>query len=154
MYCPFCHFKKTRVIDKRTHKNGLVNRRRRVCTSCGKRFTTYEELLSNKIMVVKKDKRKQFFSRDKLFEGMMKACEKRNISKDVINNAVDRVEAELLKSGRLEVHSSELGGMVMRELKLIDNVAYLRFASVYKEFKDLTYFEKELKKLKSGEVLT
>ena len=150
VYCPFCRFEKTKVIDKRTHKNGLINRRRRACLSCKKRFTTYEEILSNQIVVIKKDKSRQVFDRNKLFSGMMKACEKRTVNEVEINKAVDRIESELLKSGKLEVSSGELGKMVMNELKAIDNVAYLRFASVYKDFKDITYFEKELEKLKNS----
>jgi transcriptional repressor NrdR len=154
VYCPFCRNKKTKVIDKRTRKDGLINRRRRLCLACNNRFTTYEKIIPNQIIVIKKDDRKEIFDRQKIFAGMMKACKKGHVNEAVINEAVNRIESGILLSGNPEISSSELGVRVLEELKKIDNVAYLRFASVYKDFRNLTKFEEELEKLKSGGEIT
>lgn len=147
MKCPFCSFEESKVIDSRPTDEGERIRRRRECMSCGKRFTTYEIIESVPIVVVKKDKSREVFERDKLFNGMMRACEKRPVSVDVIEKAIDEIEAELQNSLDREVTSVKIGEYVMDKLKDIDEVAYVRFASVYRQFKDINTFMSELKKL-------
>ena len=147
MKCPFCSFEESKVIDSRPTDEGERIRRRRECMSCGKRFTTYEIIESVPIVVVKKDKSSEVFDRDKLFNGMMRACEKRPVSVDVIEKAIDEIEAELQNSLDREVTSVKIGEYVMDKLKDIDEVAYVRFASVYRQFKDINTFMSELKKL-------
>ena len=148
MKCPFCGFEESKVIDSRPTDEGEKIRRRRECMSCDKRFTTYEIIESVPIVVVKKDgKSREVFDRDKLFNGMMRACEKRPVSVDVIEKAIDEIEAELQNSLDREVTSVKIGEYVMDKLKDIDEVAYVRFASVYRQFKDINTFMSELKKL-------
>ena len=147
MKCPFCSFEESKVIDSRPTDEGERIRRRRECMSCGKRFTTYEIIESVPIVVVKKDKSREVFDRDKLFNGMMRACEKRPVSVDVIEKAIDEIEAELQNSLDREVTSVKIGEYVMDKLKDIDEVAYVRFASVYRQFKDINTFMEELNKL-------
>ena len=147
MKCPFCSFEESKVIDSRPTDEGERIRRRRECMSCAKRFTTYEIIESVPIIVVKKDKSREVFDRDKLFNGMMRACEKRPVSVDVIERAIDEIEAELQNSLDREVTSVKIGEYVMDKLKDIDEVAYVRFASVYRQFKDINTFMSELKKL-------
>ncbi len=147
MKCPFCSFEESKVIDSRPTDEGERIRRRRECMSCGKRFTTYEIIESVPIVVVKKDKSREVFDRDKLFNGMMRACEKRPVSVDVIERAIDDIEAEIQNSLDREVTSVKIGELVMDKLKDIDEVAYVRFASVYRQFKDINTFMSELKKL-------
>ena len=147
MKCPFCSFEESKVIDSRPTDEGERIRRRRECMSCGKRFTTYEIIESVPIVVVKKDKSREVFDRDKLFNGMMRACEKRPVSVDVIEKAIDEIEAELQNSLDREVTSVKIGEYVMDKLKDIDEVAYVRFASVDRQFKDINTFMSELKKL-------
>lgn len=147
MKCPYCGFEESKVIDSRPTDEGERIRRRRECMSCGKRFTTYEIIESVPIVVVKKDKSREVFDRDKLFNGMMRACEKRPVSVDVIEKAIDEIEAELQNSLDREVTSVKIGEYVMDKLKDIDEVAYVRFASVYRQFKDINTFMSELKKL-------
>ncbi len=147
MKCPFCSFEESKVIDSRPTDEGERIRRRRECMSCAKRFTTYEIIESVPIVVVKKDKSREVFDRDKLFNGMMRACEKRPVSVDVIERAIDEIEAELQNSLDREVTSVKIGEYVMDKLKDIDEVAYVRFASVYRQFKDINTFMSELKKL-------
>ncbi len=147
MKCPFCSFEESKVIDSRPTDEGERIRRRRECMSCGKRFTTYEIIESVPVIVVKKDKSREVFDRDKLFNGMMRACEKRPVSVDVIERAIDDIEAELQNSLDREVTSVKIGELVMDKLKDIDEVAYVRFASVYRQFKDINTFMSELKKL-------
>lgn len=147
MKCPFCAFEESKVIDSRPTDEGERIRRRRECMSCGKRFTTYEIIESVPIVVVKKDKSREVFDRDKLFNGMMRACEKRPVSVEVIEKAIDEIEAELQNSLDREVTSVKIGEYVMDKLKDIDEVAYVRFASVYRQFKDINTFMSELKKL-------
>lgn len=148
MKCPFCSFEESKVIDSRPTDEGEKIRRRRECMSCGKRFTTYEIIESVPIVVVKKDgKAREVFDRDKLFNGMMRACEKRPVSVDVIEKAIDEIEAEIQNSLDREVTSVRIGELVMDKLKDIDEVAYVRFASVYRQFKDINTFMSELKKL-------
>ena len=147
MKCPFCSFEESKVIDSRPTDEGERIRRRRECMSCAKRFTTYEIIESVPIVVVKKDKSRQAFDRVKLFNGMLRACEKRPVSVDVIEKAIDEIEAELQNSLDREVTSVKIGEYVMDKLKDIDEVAYVRFASVYRQFKDINTFMSELKKL-------
>lgn len=147
MKCPYCGFEESKVIDSRPTDEGERIRRRRECMSCAKRFTTYEIIESVPIVVVKKDKSREVFDRDKLFNGMMRACEKRPVSVDVIEKAIDEIEAELQNSLDREVTSVKIGEYVMDKLKDIDEVAYVRFASVYRQFKDINTFMSELKKL-------
>ena len=147
MKCPFCSFEESKVIDSRPTDEGERIRRRRECISCGKRFTTYEIIENVPIVVVKKDKSRQVFDRDKLFSGIMRACEKRPVSVEVIERAIDEIEAELQNSLDREVTSVRIGELVMDKLKDIDEVAYVRFASVYRQFNDINTFMSELKKL-------
>ena len=148
MKCPFCGFEESKVIDSRPTDEGEKIRRRRECMSCGKRFTTYEISESVPIVVVKKDgKSREVFDRDKLFNGMMRACEKRPVSVGDIERAIDEIEAEIQNSLDREVTSVRIGELVMDKLKDIDEVAYVRFASVYRQFKDINTFMSELKKL-------
>ena len=147
MKCPFCGFEESKVIDSRPTDEGERIRRRRECMSCAKRFTTYEIIESVPVVVVKKDKSREVFDRDKLFNGIMRACEKRPVSVEVIVRVVDEIEAELQNSLDREVTSVHIGELVMDKLKDIDEVAYVRFASVYRQFKDINTFMSELKKL-------
>lgn len=148
MKCPFCSFEESKVIDSRPTDEGEKIRRRRECMSCAKRFTTYEIIESVPIVVVKKDgKSREVFDRDKLFNGMMRACEKRPVSVGDIERAIDEIEAEIQNSLDREVTSVRIGELVMDKLKDIDEVAYVRFASVYRQFKDINTFMSELKKL-------
>ncbi len=146
MRCPSCSFEATRVIDSREVDNSI--RRRRECIKCGFRFTTYERLEPVSLLVVKRDGRREQFDRVKLERGIQKACEKRPISFEFIQKIVSDIEQELRESGETEIKSSKIGKMVMIRLKEIDEVAYIRFASVYKKFKDIKSFEEELEKLK------
>ena len=147
MICPFCKSKKTRVLDKREIGSGTVTRRRRECIECGKRFTTYERVEEFDIFVIKKDGRREPYNRLKLRTGISKACEKRPISQEIINEIVGRIENDLRQLRTIEVKSKIIGEKVIDELKKLDKVAYIRFASVYREFADATDFQKELKEL-------
>lgn len=144
MKCPFCGFSESKVIDSRPTDEGEKIRRRRECVSCSKRFTTYEIIESVPIIVVKKDKSREAFDRVKLFNGMLRACEKRPVSISQIENAVADIEAELQNSLDREVTSVHIGELAMDRLKLLDEVAYVRFASVYRQFKDINTFMEEL----------
>ncbi len=145
MNCPFCGNEEHKVVDKREANE--ATRRRRECLRCKKRFTTYERIEPFDLVVVKKDGRREPFSREKLRSGMTKACEKRPIPQEKIGVSVDEIEAELRSEEKKEVPSTHVGELVMRKLKKLDKVAYIRFASVYRQFADLESFEKELKKL-------
>jgi transcriptional repressor NrdR len=147
MKCPYCGSNDTKVLDKRETEEDLVTRRRRECLKCQKRFTTYERVELADIMVIKKDKSRQTFNRDKLKNGIVKACEKRPVTPEQINSAVDRIEIKIRNMESTEVESTVLGDLVMRELKKLDKVAYIRFASVYREFEDIGEFAKEVKEL-------
>ncbi len=147
MKCPFCSYEESKVIDSRPTDEGEKIRRRRECISCGKRFTTYEIIESVPIIVVKKDKSRQAFDRIKLFNGMLRACEKRPVSIEQIDKVVSEIEAELQNSLDREVTSVRIGELVMDKLKELDEVAYVRFASVYRQFKDINTFMDELHKL-------
>ena len=147
MKCPFCSYEESKVIDSRPTDEGEKIRRRRECISCGKRFTTYEIIESVPIIVVKKDKSRQAFDRVKLFNGMLRACEKRPVSIEQIDKVVSEIEADLQNSLDREVTSVRIGELVMDKLKELDEVAYVRFASVYRQFKDINTFMDELHKL-------
>lgn len=144
MKCPFCGYEESKVIDSRPTDEGERIRRRRECMKCAKRFTTYEIIESVPILVVKKDKSREAFDREKLIRGIVRACEKRHVSMDTIENAVTEIEASLQNSLDREVSSVKIGELVMEKLKEIDEVAYVRFASVYKHFKDVNAFMDEL----------
>lgn len=147
MKCPFCGYEESKVIDSRPTDEGEKIRRRRECISCAKRFTTYEIIESVPIVVVKKDKSRQAFDRVKLFNGMLRACEKRPVSIEQIDRIVSDIEAELQNSLDREVTSIHIGELAMDKLKALDEVAYVRFASVYRQFKDINTFMDELAKL-------
>lgn len=151
MRCPFCGYEESKVIDSRPTDEGEKIRRRRECIACSKRFTTYEIIETVPIVVVKKDKSRQAFDRVKLFNGMLRACEKRPVSIDQIEKVVSDIETELQNSLDREVTSVHIGELVMDKLKGLDEVAYVRFASVYRQFKDINTFMDELTKLLSKE---
>jgi len=147
MRCPYCGFLESKVIDSRESKKGMSIRRRRECLSCQKRFTTYERVEEIPYMVVKKDGSRQPFDSQKLLRGMMKACEKRPIQISQLEEIVEEVESILQERPDKEIESSEIGQMVMERLKALDKVAYIRFASVYREFKDVVEFKHVLENL-------
>lgn len=147
MKCPFCGFEESKVIDSRPTDEGQRIRRRRECLKCSKRFTTYEIIESLPIIVIKKDKSRETFNRDKLMTGLLRACEKRPVSIDTLDNMIDEIETVLQNSLDREVSSEKIGELVMEKLKKIDEVAYVRFASVYRQFKDINTFMHELNKL-------
>ncbi len=144
MRCPYCGFHEDRVIDSRPFKNGSSIRRRRECLKCGKRFTTYERIENIPIMVIKKDGRREPFQRQKLLTGLIKACEKRPVSMEKLDEIVSEIESKVQEMNVREVPSSWIGERVIERLKGIDKVAYVRFASVYREFKDIDQFMSEV----------
>ena len=147
MKCPFCSFADSKVVDSRPDKGGATIRRRRECESCGKRFTTHERVEEVLPLVTKRDGRREPFERMKLVAGIQKACEKRPVSVETIEKLVDRLEIRMQESGEKEVPSTALGEWVMTELHGVDQVAYVRFASVYRSFKDISEFMVELQDL-------
>ncbi len=147
MKCPFCSCEDSKVIDSRPTDEGERIRRRRECTSCGKRFTTYEVIESVPVIVVKKDHSREVFDRDKLLRGMLRACEKRPVSLEQLDHAVNSIEAQLQNGFDREVSSDSIGEMAMEKLRGLDEVAYVRFASVYRQFKDINTFMEELAKI-------
>jgi transcriptional repressor NrdR len=147
MRCPFCREPENRVVDSRLTEDNDVIRRRRECSACKRRFTTYERIEETLPMVVKKDGRREVFDRAKLVAGLMKACEKRPVSVDSIEQTVQQIERTILDRGEKEVASSAIGEALMRELHKLDQVAYVRFASVYRSFKDVGEFMRELEDL-------
>ena len=149
MKCPFCSCEDSKVIDSRPTDEGERIRRRRECNSCGKRFTTYEIVETVPVIVVKKDHSRQVFDRDKLFRGMLKSCEKRPVSLEQLEKAVDNIELQLQSGLDREVSSEVIGELAMEQLRDLDEVAYVRFASVYRQFKDINTFMEELAKLLS-----
>lgn len=146
MQCPFCGFRESKVIDSR-HTDHNTIRRRRECEECKKRFTTYEKIETTPIMVIKKDEAREAFDRDKIKRGIMKACEKRPVSAEDIEKIVSKVEYEINRKYSGEVESKSIGEIVMDSLKDLDEVAYIRFASVYRQFKDINTFVNELKNI-------
>jgi transcriptional repressor NrdR len=149
MKCPFCGETDNKVIDSRLSKDGNVIRRRRECIICSRRFTTYEHIEEIPVMIIKKDGRREVFSREKVRSGIQKACQKRDISINVIEDFLDELDRDLRESGEKEVPSQKIGEKIMIKLHDIDDVAYVRFASVYREFKDVNDFVSELKNLLS-----
>lgn len=147
MRCPFCQHPENHVIDSRLGRDGRSIRRRRVCERCQRRFTTYERVEEMLPVVVKKDGRREMYDRQKVISGLKKACEKRPVSTAAIEQAVDRIEQFLQERGEKEVPSSLIGEAAMHELHRLDQVAYVRFASVYREFKDVDEFMRELQRL-------
>jgi transcriptional repressor NrdR len=147
MKCPFCGYYDTGVIESRHIENELVVRRRRICKKCDKRFTTYERIDLIPLMVIKKDGRREPFSREKITNGIIKACEKRPISIETINNLVNNIEETIKSDGVDEIKSSLIGELVISRLRDLDEVAYVRFASVYRQFKDLSSFVREIRKI-------
>mgnify|MGYP003304473070 CR=1 FL=1 len=147
MKCPYCGKDNTRVIDSRPADDGDSIRRRRECDSCGKRFTTYEKVETIPVIVIKKDNNRETYDRSKIEGGVIRACHKRPISAGQIEAMVDEIEAIIFKKEEREISTSEIGELVMKKLKDLDSVAYVRFASVYREFKDVNTFMDELKKI-------
>lgn len=147
MKCPFCGHENTRVIDSRPAEDNSSIRRRRVCDECSKRFTTYEKVETIPLIVIKKDNNREAYDRSKIEGGILRACHKRPVSTSEINKLVDSVEVEVFNNEEKEVSSQVIGELVMNKLKDLDAVAYVRFASVYREFKDINTFMDELKKV-------
>jgi len=145
MKCPYCNSVETKVVDKRDSETSI--RRRRECLKCGKRFTTHERIENVDLIIVKKNGERERYDRDKLKTGLLKACEKRPVPTDKIEEALDKIEIELRGMDTTEIPSSKIGNAIMKYLKRLDKVAYIRFASVYKDFKDVEEFEEEFKKL-------
>ena len=145
MKCPFCGYKEDKVVDSRATAEESAVRRRRECLKCGKRFTTYEYIEEISLLVIKKDGRRESFDRKKMLSGVIRACEKRPVSVEKMEDIVTQVERSIQKKSDREVLSSRIGELVMDKLKLIDDVAYVRFASVYRQFKDVGQFMVELK---------
>ncbi len=150
MKCPFCGEIDNKVIDSRLSKDATVIRRRRECILCARRFTTYEHIEEIPLMIVKKDGRREVFSREKAGSGMKRACEKRDISINVIEEFIEEMERDLRETGEKEIQSRIIGEKIMAKLHALDDVAYVRFASVYREFKDVNDFVDELKSLLSN----
>ena len=147
MKCPYCDYFESKVIDSRPTDEGQAIRRRRECINCNKRFTTYEKIEEIPIIIVKKDGNRQAYDRNKLLNGILKSCEKRPVSISTIEQIVDDIEKNLSNSLEKEITSVVIGEMVMNKLKNVDEVAYVRFASVYRQFKDVNSFMEELKKI-------
>ena len=147
MKCPFCNYENTKVIDSRPAEENSIIRRRRVCEECGRRFTTYEKIESIPLMVIKKDNTREIYDRAKIEAGVMRACHKRPVSVHQISALIDDVENAIFNQEEKEIESKVIGEMVMDKLKDLEAVAYVRFASVYREFKDVNTFFDELKKM-------
>ena len=147
MKCPFCSHENTRVIDSRPAEDNNSIRRRRVCDECGKRFTTYEKIETIPLIIIKKDNNREAYDRSKIEAGVLRACHKRPVSAQQITTLVDEVENEIFNREEREIPSGTIGELVMNKLKDLDAVAYVRFASVYREFKDVNTFMDEIKKI-------
>ncbi len=147
MKCPYCGYSESKVVDSRPTEEEAAIRRRRECEKCSKRFTTYEKIEEMPLMIVKKDGSREMYQRNKLLNGLLRACEKRPVSIAQIEGMADEIEKELYNSMDKEVPSKKIGEMVMNRLKKVDDVAYVRFASVYRQFKDINTFLEELNKL-------
>ena len=147
MNCPFCNHPDDKVVDSRSAQDGKAIRRRRECLQCQKRFTTYERIEQTPLKVIKKDNRREDYDRSKILNGVLRACEKRPVSMDQIEQLVDEVEKEIAQKTEMEVASTQIGEMVMVRLQKVDEVAYVRFASVYRQLKDVSQFMSEVKNL-------
>jgi len=150
MNCPYCNYRDSKVIDSRDVNDGI--RRRRQCLGCSSRFTTYERLQPASLFVIKKDERREEFNRNKLLNGIRKACEKRPLPTGTVDKLVDDIEAEIYHLGKTEISTAIIGDMVMERLKSLDDIAYIRFASVYRDFTDITALKQEVDTLVSSEV--
>ena len=150
MHCPYCGYHDSRVMDSREINEGI--RRRRQCLGCGERFTTYERIQPVSLFIIKKDNRREVFNREKMLSGMRKACEKRPLPTAVVDRLADEIEAELYRLGRAEIPGTMIGDAVMKRLKGLDHIAYIRFASVYREFADITALKQEVDTLLGDEV--
>ena len=150
MRCPYCNQDNTRVVDSRPVEENNSIRRRRMCDACGRRFTTYEKVETIPLIVIKKDQNREQYDRGKIEAGILRACYKRPVPVERINSTIDAIEAKIFNTEDREISSSKIGEIVMEELKNLDEVAYVRFASVYREFKDVNTFIKELSKLLEG----
>ena len=150
MRCPYCNQDNTRVVDSRPVEENNSIRRRRMCDACGRRFTTYEKVETIPLIVIKKDQNRKQYDRGKIEAGILRACYKRPVPVERINSTIDAIEAKIFNTEDREISSSKIGEIVMEELKNLDEVAYVRFASVYREFKDVNTFMKELSKLLEG----
>jgi len=146
MRCPYCRSKRDKVVDSRSVRGNQAVRRRRECLRCHKRYTTYEYIEAVSLLVVKSDGRREPFDRQKILSGLTKACEKRPISLEKLENIINKIEIQLQNNFSKEVKSKEIGEMIMKSLRSLDEVAYVRFASVYRQFRDVSHFMKELKK--------
>ena len=147
MKCPFCNHENTRVIDSRPAEDNNSIRRRRVCDECGKRFTTYEKVETIPLIIIKKDNNREAYDRSKIESGILRACHKRPVSAEQITRLIDEVETEIFNMEEKEISAEVIGELIMNKLKDLDPVAYVRFASVYREFKDVNTFMDELKKV-------
>jgi transcriptional repressor NrdR len=147
MKCPYCFYPESKVMDSRPTDDGQRIRRRRECLNCQKRFTTYEAIETQPVIIIKRDKSRQVFDRNKLLSGMLRACEKRPVSLDTLEKAIDEMENQLQNSFDREVTSVSVGEMALEKLRKIDEIAYVRFASVYRDFKDIHSFLDELNQL-------
>ena len=147
MKCPFCSYEDTKVIDSRSQEENSVIRRRRLCDKCGKRFTTYERIDAIPVTVIKKDSTRELFDKIKLLNGIMKSCYKRPVSVHQMELLVEDIETTLVGSGEREIESQKIGDMVIERLKELDEVSYVRFASVYRQFADINKFREELDKM-------
>jgi len=145
--CPFCSYPESKVLDSRPAEEGSTIRRRRECAVCGRRFTTYERVEEIPLIVVKKDGKRELFDRNKVMRGLLKACEKRPIAMEILENTVNEIERDLRNMLEREITSQRIGEMVMERLRKIDGVAYVRFASVYRQFTDINKFRQELERL-------
>lgn len=147
MKCPKCNYAESKVVDTRPTDDGVKIRRRRECMECGHRFTTYEKIEETQIVVIKRNGTRQGYNRDKIINGLIRACDKRSVSLEQIERIADKVEKQLLNTFQNEVSTEVIGELVMNELQHVDDVAYVRFASVYRKFKDINTFMDELKKI-------
>ncbi|ADK14303.1 MULTISPECIES: transcriptional regulator NrdR [Clostridium] len=150
MKCPYCGYNETKVVDSRSTDDNMAIRRRRECLRCNKRYTTYEKIENVPILVVKKNMNREYFDRTKILNGLIKACEKRPVSRKQIENITDEVEKKINNNMITEISSSEIGEIIMENLKKVDEVSYVRFASVYRQFKDINTFMQEIKNLISN----
>ena len=148
MKCPYCNYEDTKVVDSRPVEDGLATRRRRECGKCHKRFTTFEKIENSLLVVVKKDGTRESFDKNKIVSGIMKACQKTSVTYEDVQRIADNIERGLSNTMEKEIQSNMIGGLIMEELKKIDQVAYVRFASVYQEFKSVDTFIDEINKLR------
>ncbi|EJO5348060.1 transcriptional repressor NrdR [Clostridium botulinum] len=147
MKCPYCAYGESKVVDSRSTEDGSSIRRRRECLKCNRRYTTYEKIETTPILVIKKNMSREYFDRNKMVQGLMKACQKRPVSRKQIEQIADEVERHISNEMLTEVNTDKIGEIIMKNLKKIDEVAYVRFASVYRQFKDINTFMEEIKNL-------